>query len=70
VFRVQVRPVRHDIPLQVSRLEKAAASRAGNDAICELLRSLPIDYKSNRAQAVSVPLIPVNDLSHAISGDD
>ena len=70
VFRVHVRPVRHDIPLQVARLEKVAASRAGNTAICEMLSSLPIDYKSNRVPAAPVPLIPVDDLRLASSGDD
>jgi len=70
VFRVHVRPVRHEIPFQVARLEKAAASRASNDVILELLRSLPIDYKRKSTPATVVPLISVDDVSLASGGDD
>jgi UDP-N-acetylglucosamine 4,6-dehydratase len=70
VFRVHVQQVRNDIALQVARLEKAAAARASNDEICDLLSSLPIEYKSNRQAPTPVPLLAEVNLGFATSADD
>ncbi|HET9183690.1 MAG TPA: nucleoside-diphosphate sugar epimerase/dehydratase [Candidatus Angelobacter sp.] len=72
VFRVHVRPVRADIAAQIARLEDAAACRAGNEEICDLLFSLPIGYKANseRPRPKPVPRIHSNDLQLASSGHD
>ena len=70
VFRVHVQQVRHDVPAQIERLEKTAAARAGSDTICDLLSSLPIEYKIDRRTPVSAPLFEKDDLRLAMSGDD
>lgn len=72
VFRVQVRPVSQDMPSQIGRLEKAAASRASNGQIRDLLCSLPLDYHDKRPAQTVVPVLPADDLRMlaASGGDD
>jgi FlaA1/EpsC-like NDP-sugar epimerase len=68
VLRVESRGTSFDVAAQISRLEKAAAHRANNDHICELLWSLPLDYQ-RKIQAFSAPPAPSAD-KHFAAGDD
>jgi len=72
VLRVKCRPVSHDISSEIAALERAAAARMPNNDICELLRCLPIDYKSTRLEIPTAPLLPSKNLGLAASagGDD
>lgn len=72
VFRVHVRAVSQDMPSQIARLEKAAASRASSGQICDLLCSLPLDYHGKRPAQSVVPVLPADDLQMlaASGGDD
>jgi FlaA1/EpsC-like NDP-sugar epimerase len=71
VFRVKSRNAPFDMAAQVGRLEKAAANRVGNQQICELLWSLPIDYKPEIAALPAAPPVFLSDQRFAVAaGDD
>ena len=69
VFHVKARNAPFDIAAQVSRLEKAAAHRAGNEQICDLLWSLPLDYE-RKLQIIPTPSAPASGQRLAAGGDD
>jgi FlaA1/EpsC-like NDP-sugar epimerase len=70
VFHVKSRSVPFDIAAQVSRLETAAAHRAPNEQICDLLWSLPLDYQ-RKLQVIPSPSVPSSEKRlAAASGDD
>ena len=70
VFHVTARSAPFDIAAQVARLEKAAAHRAGNEQICDLLWSLPLDYQWKRQVIPSPSIMPSDQRLAPASGDD
>ena len=70
VFHVKSRQVAFDVAAQITRLEKAALYRSGNEEICELLWSLPLDYH-RKIQALPEPSLASSEQHFAsASGDD
>jgi FlaA1/EpsC-like NDP-sugar epimerase len=70
VFHVKARSAPFDIAAQVSRLEKAAAHRANNEQICDLLWSLPLDYQRKFQIIPTSSAMPSDQRLAAASGDD
>jgi FlaA1/EpsC-like NDP-sugar epimerase len=69
VFHVKARRVPFDIAAQVSRLETAAAHRAGTEQIFDLLWSLPLDYQRSK-NFVELPASSSEERFAAASGGD
>jgi len=72
VFRVKARSLTRSVAAQISKLEKAAASRASNEEIYSLLRALPIDYARVRPISEIHPLsaVPSIEAATASGGAD
>jgi FlaA1/EpsC-like NDP-sugar epimerase len=62
VLRVKSRPVPQDISTEISRLERAAATRAEDEHILDLLTSLPIGYTGKHRVAYPSPARDRSDL--------